>query len=289
MNVFAYLDYCNNPMVAWEIAIGRIQSIYKTEHKYGISMWLYGRLQRFSNDNEDEYVLNEFELELFRRKYYPRCNSRLSSLFFFETYGEALCGIKSMGFDESEDFISEVYIEPISYVKLDSNWITYCLGQSQDNKWMDKYWSGCPYPDQEPNWELLVDGFGLVYNNDLRERAYKYIYKYFQDSTPLLSIAICIFSYTCDFPEVALMLPYIYLCDNTLKGDFLINMNDFNNRESEMSKALYNYLQYEQMPSFKLPMNKDTFFIIPDLRIEHFEINLKEPNSKIINELIGLK
>jgi hypothetical protein len=59
MILYAYIDI-DNPMVAWEVAIGRIKSVdfFYTNEIYEISIWEYEMIRNFSKYGLNQKIIN---------------------------------------------------------------------------------------------------------------------------------------------------------------------------------------------------------------------------------------
>ncbi len=88
--LFAYLNV-GNPMVLWEIAVGRHRSVCDRSeaNSHSISLWQYGLFRQYTRHGMSPKIANEFRLEAIRQKHYPSCVSRLTGLYFFETRADA--------------------------------------------------------------------------------------------------------------------------------------------------------------------------------------------------------
>jgi hypothetical protein len=64
--LFAYLNI-ENPMVAWEVGIGRIRSSSdRPRDGFGVSVWAYSLLRRYAANGLDQRFRNEILLEAVR-------------------------------------------------------------------------------------------------------------------------------------------------------------------------------------------------------------------------------
>src|SRR6266404_4589190 len=179
---FKCLDI-DNPMVAWEVAIGRIASANENEAGFGVSPWAYSHLREYANSQRVRRFADELELERVRLSYYPNQVSRLRGVFFFESKFEAEAALDRWGMATKKQYISAVTFYPSTLSKLDSEWITFNLGSSTQTNWMKSYWSG-ETSGIKPLTEILAMGTGEVQDKSLRIRAYQRIYKLWPTATP---------------------------------------------------------------------------------------------------------
>ena len=64
VTLYAYLDI-SNPMVEWEVAIGRIKSSCDPlGDPFGVSLWFYNNLKNKLNTNNVMQLINEFRWRL---------------------------------------------------------------------------------------------------------------------------------------------------------------------------------------------------------------------------------
>lgn len=201
--LWAYIDI-DNEAVAWEVAIGRLQSL-NFAHTKSLSIWVMNNLRNAVKYEDLDKWKIECELELFRRKEFPNKISRLTGLFFFESEEEAKQNSKSWGEHFSQEYLTDVgfsyQADDIS--RYDAKWITNY--QKGDQNFMRNYFSGIPY-DDDPHWEIVAHGRGVIWNLELKQRAYEYLIQIFPRAKVLLQSAITIFRSSVDGPEDPLNL-----------------------------------------------------------------------------------
>jgi hypothetical protein len=106
--LFAYLDI-THPMVAWEVAIGRIQSAGETKNdSFSVSLWAYSLLQSYVRQQQPIRSANELRLEAVRLQYHPTHVSRLRGLYFFKSKEDASVALDRWCMPQKKQFISEV-------------------------------------------------------------------------------------------------------------------------------------------------------------------------------------
>jgi hypothetical protein len=265
MNLFAYLDI-NNPMVAWEVAIGRMKSAgydYNDEI-FELSIWEYDLIKNYTRYGATQKLINELQLEYIRKLKYNHCVSRMKCLYFFETRNETIFALDHWGIDVDERYISEVNVNISSITKVDSEWITNFL-ESKENDWMDNYWQGKNY-NNKPLYELLVNGFGIIMNERLCREAYKKVYDTFPYSTCLLAWAMCGFQIK-NIDSIAKIVPGISARDGKIKGSYFIDITDIKKYEKEIIKAIDYVQSLNDFPPIVLPPPElNAAFILPDFR-----------------------
>lgn len=263
VTLHAYLDI-EHPMVAWETAIGRIQSAGQPSPSgFGVSLWMFNRLRDFARQGSTSAALGEFRLEAVRASRYPDRVSRLQGVYFFESRDDAMAAIDRWGLPSKyREFVSAVQFSAESITKVDSEWITWNLQSSGGDGWMDRYWAG-EAAGVRPLIEVLAVGQGVILNKQLRIEAYKRVYQDSPESTPLLAAACCAFA-VCDLPSVAVTKPGILRTETGLAGRYFIYMGEFDEHQSEIVQAVLACQASGEMPSVVMPADPDTVFRIPD-------------------------
>lgn len=267
---YAYLDI-DNPIVAWEVAIGRLCSADELikEQVLSLSQWHYSRLRHYVISGSKQLIKNEIKLESVRLKFHPNCVSRLRGLYFFESKTDAEAAIDSWNINQSKKrYISEVGFSVTNISQHDTEWITFNLASSDDETWMRKYWQGevcC----EKPLWEFLATGVGLVWDQDLRIEAYKRVMHRDPTSVPILRLS-CI-AFHLGYERVAQVVPYLLKQGNKVKGTYIINMRDFEN-----SSPLFNSLNEYKGDYPPLPDNWNGEITVGDFKEMMFECDVNE-------------
>lgn len=197
--LWCYLNI-HNPIVAWEVAIGRISSIdmspnIKSEYqKSYLSIWQYSRLKILHDKSNIIPFMNEIKIEEVRQSDFKKAISRLKGCYFFESRDMAIDVVRSfnwkgMGF--KEELLSEIHFmyedeSDISYY--DSAWITSDMSREE----IHSYLSGETKYEQ-PATELICRGRGVVLNQSLIDRATAIVKQKFPDSSIVLDSAKMIF------------------------------------------------------------------------------------------------
>ena len=274
IKLYAYLNI-DNPMVAWEVSIGRIKSIcHDNQNKFGVSLWFYSLAKMYSKDPSSIKVANEFNLEYHRYNNHKDKVSRLTGVYFFESKQMAEIAIERWKLPlKHKEYITEVdfYAENLTYV--DSEWITDYLGSS-DQSWFDSYWNGETL-GENPLTEVISSGIGLINNENIKKLAYEKILDNWPNSSLLLNSCIVSFKLK-NMHNIGLSMPALIKEDGDIKGTFYIDMNDFNNRELDIcdavnkSKGLFNL-------KWIRPENPDVIFNLCDWTDLNF--TLSETNT----------
>jgi hypothetical protein len=278
VTLYAYLDI-SNPMVAWEVAIGRIKSnSFNNKDGFGLSLWQYRLFQKYAMNGLNKTFLDEIYLEAFRKKYFPQKVSRLQGLYFFESESAAKKALFKWGIPQYLKYISEVS------VYYDS--VTEYLGENKNNDWFFKYWCGEKL-GRIPITEILVSGIGFVENKNLRIEAYKRIYKLFPDSTPLLASAMCGFA-ILNLNDLALIKPAILANKDELIGKYMIYMSEFETNKEMIAEAVGFCIDHNQFPSIILPQDENAGFNLPDFSEFGFKINNKRLTKDFAENVIEI-
>ncbi|MBV6306169.1 hypothetical protein KVP10_14840 [Candidimonas humi] len=275
IKLWAYLDI-TNPLVAWEVAIGRICSADDPSRKiYAASLWFYSLMRRLSKDGLDRRFLNELLLEQARLQTHPDAVSRLRGVYFFESEEIANAAVARWGIPQNRRFISSVNFSANALTQVDSEWITWKL-KSEDRDWMPRYWAGETYGER-PLTEVLASGIGLIENMELRNEAVRWIYQNWPTSTPLLSMAACAIRESvtlgiAEFETVGLISPVLTVGNGIIQGKHVINTRALATNQAEIIKALEACrARGEYLPWIVDPDN-DVLFRVPDLSSFNFEI-----------------
>lgn len=277
-DLYAFLNI-DHLFTAWECAIGRMASAGIYSNGYGISNWLYGRLQTLKYEPTNRYVLDEFRLETIRQKDFQHQVSRLKGLYFFENKEDAFRAHASWGSDFSLQYICKIRFLCNNFCKVDSSWITNCLG-AEDGSWMKHYWNGESY-DDNPLYEIIAEGIGYILEPlEVRKEAYKLFFEYQNTSTPLRSISCCAFSR--GFNNISRIVPYLYIKDNKLNGSYIIDMETLDNYESEIGKVVDDCIKKNELPSACLPKDENIVFTLPDLSEYNFTLELTDTEFRDI-------
>lgn len=273
--LYAYLNI-EHPMVAWEVAIGRIRSICdQRENRFGISLWMYNRLELYLKNRESVIVKNEFRLEYIRQKKFLDSVSRLEGVYFFKTRNDAETALERWRMPHKKKYISEVYFSGNNYTELDSEWITNCINMEQNyNNWMESYWGGEVY-GEKPLTEVLASGIGVIQNNNLRLQAYKNVIDRSSTSSILLNACMAVFSEN-KIEDIGLLNPAIIKGKSSLKADFYINMKYFNENQDEVIKCLDKAIEKGMSLPFIIKDDEKTLFSLPNLKEYSYTFDDKE-------------
>ena len=275
--LFAYLNL-DHPMIAWEVAIGRLQSVGgKTADRFGVSLWAYSLLESYVHNQQPKRFANELRLEHIRTRNYPDCVSRLHGLYFFKSEQDARVALDRWGMPQRKQYISAVQFVPSALTEVDSEWITFNLGSNDNPEWMNEYWNG-KAAGERPLAEILATGSGIVLNKDLRIEAYKRIYDLWPTSTPLLAAACCGFD-RCHLNNVALVKPGLVSKGNAIQGNYYIYRKEFDERQTDIVAAVEDCKRAGECPPIVMPTDQSKIFTLPDLRSYSFELHDQESGA----------
>lgn len=173
----------------------------RDDNNFAVSVWFYNRLRyQYARQGLTSIFVDEMKLEAVRRKYYPDKVSRLRGVYLFETPEDVEEALQRWSVNRDSIYVSAVNFSTSAVTRVDSEWITQCLGRGcQDKSWIHAYWQGKPYGSR-PLFELLCSGVGLIVSNELRRHAYESICKESPLSSKILSLSATAFF--CGHEEV---------------------------------------------------------------------------------------
>ncbi|QMD26711.1 hypothetical protein HVZ46_20050 [Citrobacter freundii] len=293
MKLFAILDI-DHPMVAWEVAIGRVLANPITDVE-GVeyptpSLWLYNNINSSIKDKFMSDLQSEFYIEKIRATKFPGKPSRLNGAFFFESKEDAVNACKMWEWENKMDYISEVDFNETSYVKLDSNWITLrirCCEKSELDGFIEKYYGGEELFSGKPLNEIICTGSGKVLNAELRRMAYKKILQKKPDASLLLALGISCYEQDArKYQDIFRVSPFIQKTnDGNIEGSFITSLRHLDEDEKGVGKLAKRYIHNNgtALITPKLnrlgvplriirPLNQDTFFSLDDLSPYFFRI-----------------
>ncbi len=241
--LWCYLNI-SNPIVAWEVAIGRISSIdtsvnltEETRRSF-LSLWQYSRLKIGYDQGVWQPFINEMEIENTRHNEFPKKVSRMRGCYFFESRKMALDVVQSFnwkGVGFKEEYLSEIefiYDEENNFSVYDSAWMSSEMSKDE----IESYLTGeAKYLN--PASEFLCYGRGVVLNQDLIKNAEEIVRESFPSSTAFLDSAKTIFHelfykkfsngevFECDAYHVGQVSPFIRNLDDE-HAEVIILMSD---------------------------------------------------------------
>lgn len=275
LQLFAYLNI-DIPMVAWEVAIGRIKSTCDNNpENYGVSIWQFNQLRNLSRLGEAPAIVDEFRLEAFRQANTPQKVSRLQGVYFFESEKIAHAALDRWGLSKYKKYISQVNFSANEISRYDSEWITTFKGKGKSD-WFESYLAGETL-GVAPLTEVLASGIGFVMNKDLRIEAYKRILERWPTSTPFLYSAICAFG-EANIEDAALVRPFLLNNGSSIVGTFIIHMESMSLHQAEIAQAIGLCKEKGMSLPIVLPQGEDAFSTVPDFRGENFTLEI--PNAQ---------
>lgn len=272
--LYAYLNI-DHPMVAWEVAIGRICSNGAlTGESFGISVWFSSLLRKLSIHGAKREILNEFSLESFRQRNFPEKASRLKGVYFFESEDMAHAALERWNLAKYRKYISPIHFYGHNYSHYDAEWISSCMNSAHDD-WYANYLSGETYGTR-PLTEVVAEGLGLILNNELRSQAAMTVINNWPTSSLLLASAICA-AYKLNLWDVALSTPYIYSQDEKIGVHHCIKLDTLQTRQKDIAAALQECYSEKviDLPIIT-PNSPDSIFSVPDLRSIEFLLDIPD-------------
>jgi hypothetical protein len=108
ITLYAYFNI-QHPMVAWEVALGRIKSSCDIGNEgFGLSLWQYSNLSRLAKTGKRRAFIDELKLEQVRQQYHQNKVSRLQGVYFFRTEHDAHAALNRWGIKSQHRIVSEV-------------------------------------------------------------------------------------------------------------------------------------------------------------------------------------
>ncbi|HDW7095897.1 TPA: hypothetical protein ACGIZ8_000502 [Yersinia enterocolitica] len=282
--LYAYLNI-DNPMVAWEVAIGRIQSICDKQ-EFGVSVWFYNLVKGLVEKNNNVKIANEFKLELTRAKMYPEKVSRLQGVYFFESTEMAEIAVERWGIPGRKKYITEVYFSGNNYTEVDSEWITtYLVSDPLLNpSWMECYWKGETF-GVKPLTEILASGIGIIHDQAIRCEAYWKIIDKWPTTSFLLNSCMAGFNRK-GLEQIGRSIPTIFVEKGEMVGKYYIDMNEFNDHQDKIIDAMQELTKEGIILPNIIPNDDKSFFSLPDFRDMSFSSN-DTAISALLTEIHG--
>lgn len=265
IELYAYLDI-SNPMVEWEVAIGRIASSCDVSRRdFGVSLWFYNNIKNKIIDGRTNHFINEMNLELVRQRNFPNSVSRMTGVYFFDSEKMLKNAFLHWGININSSYISKVMFSADSLSIVDSEWITQNINSIEgDNSWMSSYWSGESYWEK-PVTEYIASGIGIIANNELRKTAYNSLLKKFPRFSKILAFSAAKFFYGID--NAGQVVPAILSKNGKLTGSYCIDLNSF---KGEEKPSMDEILEYCQAKGVNFPYNP-IFDTSPDIHLPDFD------------------
>ena len=259
---FACIDI-SQPFVAWATYRGVLVAASRVREypNCAISLMLAGMLKHKNSIR----LNNELAIERIRQKRYSNKISRLVGMYLFESR-KALEKACEWGGDHfKKEYMAEIGILSGSiYSRHDSNWITYApvddrSGLLKSINWCEQYWSGEPYPDKEPVWEIILDGRAVVNGTDLRNSAYIKIKSEFPECLSILEVGRIAATLNSNLGQIFAWLQHS--SEKTLSLCYYLDMEDAKN--PEFLKRIKNYKGGKNYEDLAIGGDK---FTVPDFQ-----------------------
>jgi hypothetical protein len=252
----------SNPLVNWEVGIGRMISACDVAAPGIVSHWLYGLIRSAALSGDFSRYFRELELEAIRQRDFPNCVSRLTGIYLFEAKSDCIRARKEWGISQLKTEITDIGFSATQYSRHDSNWL---LDQRQSiAKFGHKYWSGEPM-NGTPLWELICSGIGRVWEREVQLTCYKKAYYRDPRASAFLWGSTVLF---IDGKERAGMSkPFLRFDGHNLIGELILR--DIELKEFKLNKA-NPLLEEVQLPihveaynNFAAPDFTEMFFSVP--------------------------
>lgn len=282
--LYAYLNI-DNPMVAWEVAIGRIQST-SYDSEFGVSLWFYNLIKKSIIDDQPQKFQTELALENLRIKHYSEKVSRLSGIYLFNTKEIAEIAIDRWGVNQKlKKYITKIEFHGNKFTEVDSEWITDFLDSPSEpnDSWMHSYWSN-ETRGANPLTEVLAIGIGYIHDKKIRSMAISRLYENWPTSSLLFNAAIAGFA-TGKMDGVCRSTPAIIQEeDGTISGEIFLDMSEFEEKQDIIIPALRKMYDDGYQPSIVIFDDPTKGFALPDLKEFFFSTN--DEVTKNLFELI---
>lgn len=254
MNVFAFLNV-DIPWIAWLVYRGAMVSP-KAMRQQVLSVWHAKYLIDAARAGQSlPYFARELEIERARQRSFPNAVSRLSGLYFFEDVRSARRAGQAWDGDFREEHLAEIQIlEATATSKYDSEWISTEM-TSADRSWIPNYLSGRARSD-DPLWELLIEGRGLVLGTEVRQRACETVKRSWPKSLGLLELSRVAVELGSDLGQIAPIL--------TVNGGTATLALYLNFRDAESTDFLDRLAAYDG-PKNTADLNAQSELVLPDL------------------------
>ncbi|WP_456795081.1 hypothetical protein [Curtobacterium sp. PvP017] len=248
-------------MVAWLAYRGVLESVSTVAAEHSISIWARAATVAVLRENKKWFYLRERRLELARLLTCPTSVSRLMGLFAFPSRDFMNRAVAEWGFQDH--FVSEVEIQPGTRLSWhDSQWLESANHDAEQGlAAASAYAQGIPF-DDNPFWEILVDGRAAVLDTDLRTRGRSVVQHHWPDSLPALEIARLAAEIGLPFGHIA---SYPIFNDTEVRLSWAINLAD----DQETQDLLVAHIS--SLPRSKVNFDdlrrgtEDTWFKVPNL------------------------
>ncbi|MBY0545208.1 MAG: DUF2441 domain-containing protein [Gammaproteobacteria bacterium] len=263
---FIYLDL-NHPLVAWECYRGTLISSYvdASNNAQTTSLRVAGLIHG-SNIN----FANELLFDHIRSQYFPSAVSRLRCLYAFDNR-KCAESVTSWGGHFTIENLVDVGVSANNLTRADANWITYAKRENGLIKesyipHIHDYWRGIPYPNEQPQWECLIDGYAIVWGTEHKNKAYQIIREQMPDVLGLLEISRI--AETMGF-YLGHIYPRIFRINHSdFKLAYLIDMHDLKDNYGNFIEQFEKYQGPVNQQDFKQLFNENDVlkYTVPDLR-----------------------
>ncbi|HHE3587161.1 TPA: hypothetical protein ACPDTQ_002214 [Pasteurella multocida] len=184
--------------------------------------------------------------------------------------------------------MADIGVASTHSTKVDANWINYIMDESCKLKGdfgesVKNYWRGIPYPDKEPIWERIIEGYITIWSNDIRKKAIENILSIHPNSWIFLRYAsLCAKAGLTE----GQIFPFITQHNSTVKIDYFMQAKYIQDAQFIDSLLAYdtgNSITIENVGS------EYEFIQIPDLSGFSKELTVNDKNgfSDLVKLLIN--
>lgn len=221
--------------------------------------------------SSDRRLHSELTIDRIRRKFFPHQVSRLNGFFVFDDIDSVSRTWTETGWGGhfSADNLTDVGIASKRSSRVDANWISQIMDAqcglvANAEQMLHAYWSGIAYPNEEPIWERLVEGWATVWGTELKRRALTEIETYWPNSLKLLEYSANAGGMGSADGNVC---PISYRSGNNLRIEFYLRMIDAKN--ASFLEKMREF--YEENPKRRLSITSLTELVTPDFTMYNIE------------------
>ncbi|HDR1104717.1 TPA: hypothetical protein QB288_002245 [Pasteurella multocida] len=286
---FAYLDF-DNFTVAWNIARGMFCTTSQLPNDEYKNSFLSTHMAGLLSNNSADRLYAELAIEKIRLLYFPNCVSRLKGAFIFDEIDSIsrFWACNNWGPHFKDEYLADIGVASTHSTKVDANWINYIMDESCKLKGdfgesVKNYWRGIPYPDKEPIWERIIEGYITIWSNDIRKKAIENILSIHPNSWIFLRYAsLCAKAGLTE----GQIFPFITQHNSTVKIDYFMQAKYIQDAQFIDSLLAYdtgNSITIENVGS------EYEFIQIPDLSGFSKELTVNDKNgfSDLVKLLIN--
>lgn len=277
---FGFVDISSKPMAAWNVVRGGFCSTARLpahEQLGAISFAMADMiLSSVGQGRQSARFESELLIEQIRRQEFPNAVSRLNGLFVFDDPGCALRAADSSvwGRHFETGNLTDFGVSAVNMSRHDAKWIERIrdINNRHGPDWEElarRYWRGDPV-DNDPLWEVIVDGFMTLWGKDLKEKAVIEINEFWPESLPLLEYAANA-AYLGSFDGAT--VPYMSSKDGRGRLSYYLRMIDA--KDGKFVKKVYDFRKTsEKAARFHVSSDREVELKPPDFSIYSKEFDV---------------